>query len=917
MPSYAFPLYIIGTAFLFMGIFQGAIIIGRSSKNYMLVPEKPSKVYWLQPGDQKVGDQVFNAFLAVKKGDPAEMTYVKSRRARSHCRSVEVTSSLAFTIIGFIFQFIGERGLHASVILAQLGSTIVMSILRTCLRTQRMKEDQNEIATERKLASCKQQELDSFAFYLEDIDYFHLKLKPTSPSTQTNQEDVTGDLNVQRVIQTRMQIAHLTTRSKDDSIIHWDDFPIRTAAKRLADSIGNTMNLIEVWGAKFEKSFQFHLNFECGLSSSKAQTTSQGVYTIQLSKQGDALRWNIKEAELEAILGLWVWSLYKEHPNWQREGQRKAPIMRMVGPDETDSASGETYLGFHKWVFRQTELEFTSSKGFDLSTRRFGHGLNSSQHNKILAMKTDNELELMAAQDIFSIFLESALGYLGALSDEVDVVPGLYNSWVITHSQIDALVHCFEDSQLGSREDALLCLTSHLRSKGMLPYLASDSKAIRRRTELLIHNGDWNTVFSLHRWLCQRTDGPEFERSVYELGYLCRRALLGTEKHVQEEGSKQLCDLLDGDVRLHFFQSQQQSKLYPWVLSTSRSDWWKEFSWQLSWVAWGISSKVPNMSWIQPKLGISSAPLYWDRFSCPIFDDSRTERGVRTLQDWLGHRKDDYYQMEYERKYESDDEAALEWALHESHGALIYWLSLLWIELSDERPSLRTTLWMLMARYRSTCILDILGSQGMNINTIGSDGRLAIIYPMVEEPPDTEGVRFLLSHGAYPDGSDELPHQRPLILASGDGMEEVTKLLIEYGASLEITDGNGLTPLYWACSNNQPQTVRLLLSNGVNVDSMRNGTTTPLKAALAEKNFDIVQLLLDYGCDVNFQGKNEQSPLSVAVIAQFNSIIPLLLNKGCDIDRRGFDGKTVLELAEDIGNTEAAEILRRGTPTDT
>lgn len=143
VPSYAFPFFIIGSAFLFIGMFSSAIIIERSSKEYFITPKKPSKLYWLQPGNQNVGDQVFGAFMAVKEGANSTMTknlrYIKSvRDRRLDGKNIKLYSTILSTIFGFVMQFIGLRALHASVILASLGTTLLMSILRTCLRTERM-----------------------------------------------------------------------------------------------------------------------------------------------------------------------------------------------------------------------------------------------------------------------------------------------------------------------------------------------------------------------------------------------------------------------------------------------------------------------------------------------------------------------------------------------------------------------------------------------------------------------------------------------------------------------------------------------------------------------------------------------------------------------------------------------------------
>ncbi|KAJ6157741.1 hypothetical protein N7470_005333 [Penicillium chermesinum] len=759
-----------------------------------------------------------------------------------------------------------------------------MAILRTCLRTQRMNEDQNEILAERELASYKQQELDAFALFLTEVETFSPIFTPVPQTPPGGNPSRTEKHLIQRVIDTRKRIADLTTCSKDGSSVSWDEFPIRMTAQKLAKAIERTMDLLNLWGAKFDKSFHFELTFDCTSSSPKVQYPGQGTYKVELSKRGDALRWHLDANELEAILGLWIWSLNKEDEIWQT----KRPLMRVVGSDETASDIGEAYLCFQKWIFRQTEPEIISSDAIDTKRRRFGYKSDVQSQDEILAMATENEMEVMAAQDIYAVFLKAAVRHLDSLSGEVDVAPGLFNSWVITHDKIDALVHCFEESQLGTREDALLCLIFILKSSGMLPYLASDSKEIRKRTELLIQGGHWKAAFSLHRWLCERTEGVEFERSVYNLGNLCRRALLETEGSVQDEGFEQLCQLLEGDIRLPFFQANQQSKLYQWLLSSDRSDWWQGFSRQLSWVAWSISLKLPKMERIQAKLSASSSPRYSSLFSSSTLGEETTQKGIRTAQDWLGCRRMDYQRIEGE-DFHSERKAAMLWALHGSHFALLYWLILIWIDLRDEYSHLMTNVWHFLVRNQSTWMLDVLSRQGIGINSVSNEGRFGLLYAVFDEPPCPDGVRFLLEHGANPDGNDEVPDRRPLLYTSAEGLEELTRILLDYGGK-----------------------PRLLLSRGATISFAPYDERSPLAVAISGRNAEMVQLLLEFGCDVNFQGDYERNPLVVAVTVGFNSIIPLLLSKGCDATIRGFDGKSIAEFAEEIGNFEAASILRRG-----
>jgi hypothetical protein len=53
--------------------------------------------------------------------------------------------SILFTVVGFIFQFVGLRGLHASVTLYQLVATLCMAVLRAILRSKRLDEGKNRL----------------------------------------------------------------------------------------------------------------------------------------------------------------------------------------------------------------------------------------------------------------------------------------------------------------------------------------------------------------------------------------------------------------------------------------------------------------------------------------------------------------------------------------------------------------------------------------------------------------------------------------------------------------------------------------------------------------------------------------------------------------------------------------------------
>ncbi|CAI7630602.1 unnamed protein product [Penicillium crustosum] len=908
--SYAFPLYLIGTTLLFIGMFFCAFIMERSSKEFYLKAEKPSKIYWLQPGNQDVGDQIFNAFLAVNEGPNSTMTkklrYIKSIRDRRFDRKyLEIYFTLASTILGFIFQFIGLRGLHASVTLAQLGSTFLMSIIRTCLRTERMTPDENKIKDDRELMAHKQQELDCFAFYLEKVEYFNMVSLPDRPATISSPRfspHIDAPL-ARQLIRTRTQLANLTSNSDHSINAAWDEMPIRQMAHNLAQTIESTMDLISGWGVDLGKTFEFRLGFECRRSSPGSVTQSPGTYSIGLMRCGDALRWKMEVNELEAILGLSTWSLYNSD-----DDSRFSRLFRLVGLSEGEASKEETYLYFHKWIFRQTEARLVPSNLIDGSQRLFGfepkEGLPLGD---LLAIRTENELETMAAQDIFIQFLKEVCLNINELGGEVDVVSGIQNSLLGSCTRIDELVSCFEANSLGSREDSLLCIVPVLRSRNLLPDLAADCAKVRARREQLISQGKWQDAFALLRWLCQRSEGSQFQRSVYELGCLCRRALLNNNETIRKDGFAQICKLLNSDIREEFLQAQNISLPSDWTTSQDSIEWWRSFSSELGWTAWCISTKVPGMNFMQPALKSLNAPESLSGLVGTNQDPEATKTGIRAMQDWLTVR--DFENTGFKRSGEDeDDQWCFEWAVENKYNGLIYFLLLKWVEMSEHIPALIALGYFLAASKHSHFAMRILLRQGADIDSPDVNGCPALFNQAVVG--NVEGIVMLLDNGADPNGSNKAPHARPLIASVYGGHITATASLLKYGANVNMVDQHGMTALWWAMASDHIDIVELLLSSGAGTESVGSDGSTALIWASTDKSLAILELLIKHGANINAQDTDGETALMRAASREHSvPVLRLLLENGADARMKDDRGRTALDMAKEANFYEAIAIL--------
>ncbi|KAJ1294176.1 hypothetical protein BS78_01G125500, partial [Paspalum vaginatum] len=187
-------------------------------------------------------------------------------------------------------------------------------------------------------------------------------------------------------------------------------------------------------------------------------------------------------------------------------------------------------------------------------------------------------------------------------------------------------------------------------------------------------------------------------------------------------------------------------------------------------------------------------------------------------------------------------------------------------------------------------------------------GRLDVVRYMVEElgfDVDHEGpefgltalssaaldgkldiVRYLLDKGADPNKIDE-PGQVPLHCAAKNGHEEVARLLLSRGASVDIAYFHG-TPLHIAAAFGKTNVMRVLLEHHADPNMVSEVLGTPLVATIhattegLEESISLkcVKLLVESGADVN--STDPDTPLVVATTHGLTDWIKYLLKAGAD-----------------------------------
>ncbi|KAG6963951.1 hypothetical protein JG687_00006254 [Phytophthora cactorum] len=153
-------------------------------------------------------------------------------------------------------------------------------------------------------------------------------------------------------------------------------------------------------------------------------------------------------------------------------------------------------------------------------------------------------------------------------------------------------------------------------------------------------------------------------------------------------------------------------------------------------------------------------------------------------------------------------------------------------------------------------------------------------------------ARVLLESGADPD----IPARdsyAPLTIAALRGHADVVGLLMEYKACLDIQLCCGSTALgiINTCENGMVDTAEMLLQGGASVNLLDNEGWSPLMIAVINGRDDITRLLLEHKADVNVKGPGQTTALRAAaelgyVEVGHHEIVQLLVNQGADLNRQ-------------------------------
>lgn len=186
---------------------------------------------------------------------------------------------------------------------------------------------------------------------------------------------------------------------------------------------------------------------------------------------------------------------------------------------------------------------------------------------------------------------------------------------------------------------------------------------------------------------------------------------------------------------------------------------------------------------------------------------------------------------------------------------------------------------------------------------------------------DAAKVRNLITNGADVNKCEqEGARMAPLHFAVGLGAEDITALLIDKGARLDVRDAKGNTPLHYTVSGGyiaHSNLVKLLIDRGAQASLANKDGNSALHLAVGYTDDPTLELMIRKGGGINQKNNEGRTPLHMAVYNESVGAVTVLLKNSADASVKDNRGYTPMDLITrrdtkyGTRNREAGEYDRR------
>jgi len=178
---------------------------------------------------------------------------------------------------------------------------------------------------------------------------------------------------------------------------------------------------------------------------------------------------------------------------------------------------------------------------------------------------------------------------------------------------------------------------------------------------------------------------------------------------------------------------------------------------------------------------------------------------------------------------------------------------------------------------------------------------------------DPEIVRLLIEYGARINVKDSqwmYPLHRACASINLPKAKDIVSILLDNEADVNARDKSQRTCLHIAAKHNSVDSIQLILNQNINsIDVSDRSGRTALHYACQEGHLEMVQLLIQNGAKVNMSDKKERRPIHVTAIQGNIEVLEILVSAGADINARDKDKMTALHFGCAAGHLDMVTTL--------
>lgn len=988
--DYAPRMFIAGSILLSLGMWGCAALIGQATQEVRYKRKKQdygqkARLIWLQPGPQLVGDQSFDPSSYFESETKPLDYWISSRKRKGSEKVFEALTFVAViaSVVGYVLQFIGLRGMKAWLSLAQLGVTLFMSMVRGALRIQRLKNQDNKLAKIPDLVAGH--ELDWLAY---ELAFDNSPMQSVGqPQKGTNWHVVGGNLpeddrtksiykgssfgsselcgssrtssydvkslrefvTTQRcrdlyydLFDIRVQLAQLTGNywlgqlapgQCGDKPWKTTRVAVRENSVKLAKALGEVATALfarEKGLQRGEFTIPVEVHARTELDRFSAGTVSQIVGVEMRAPEAIQPTWRANPAQIEAILGLWIWSLTSSRSFLREDESGNTASNSKSGRNIQILAAGLDDEHWERDVDIEVELNFwfgPDTHRLSKENLRLGKGMQCDnfdtlcrpltgtggwdkiQPSSSLSLRDNNPLSNLKLFG-WNILCEN-LGINH--SDPI----GKSNTVMMQSSQKDNHVLVAVQYFRSLRSITDLCtqqlfitLVKNLMKLSALPI---PSSTVSEKEGFIQLQNSLVAIFEkafVGNELGSRTDAittivPQLRKQLLPDDKSMISSLIQSARVFRQKGEWDRAEVLLKWGCRHFSPEHANDGATDLTLR------WELFEKILRAAAefYRCSAMLEGEKIVDAQGGLRML-----KEMCRFI--SETPGGVAALEPYEKSIAEMMacYTKVFEKLATKPKNPRNSIRVHPLVQAIddrnrvdtLYHLSFLRAGEVGHK-SLKPAL-PLAVRNHWTEVVDTLLEMKAHPDSEDLSGRTGVSY--CAEFGHVSLLKSLVDHGAFLDQSDHTA-RTPLHWAALSGQEEIFEMLLEYGSvDLSRKDDKGLVPLWHAIYANHAGIVRAILDRGFSVDIKGKLDRSPLSWAAENGQAEIVQHLIQNGAQMNnLEGVYHLSPLHLACENSHEGVVRILLEAGADPNTIDSDKRTPLHLAVKAGDPTLVRLL--------